>query len=186
MEKVRPWCGQPSDRGRLKNRNRNSAKSAYLPTQKSYAILATWYRILPNFAEFQKYLEIHKFYWVLKSPGTEFLIYEQRSDRSLMMPIAYCSLSIVLTATDQKPQKSLKRWYYPPSHIAWMSTWCCAISPFWVLLLFLIRRCENYKSTAVLAFIFVVLLSKVCNMSLCHYRKYLRSFRFSRQRLCAT
>ena len=22
MEKVRPWCGQPSDRGRLKNRNR--------------------------------------------------------------------------------------------------------------------------------------------------------------------
>ena len=27
MEKVRPWCGQPSDRGRLKNRNR----LAYLP-----------------------------------------------------------------------------------------------------------------------------------------------------------
>ena len=25
-----------------------------------------------------------------------------------------CSLPIVLTATDQKPQKSLKRWYYPP------------------------------------------------------------------------
>jgi len=24
MEKVRPWCGQPSDRGRLKNRNRPS------------------------------------------------------------------------------------------------------------------------------------------------------------------
>jgi len=23
MEKVRPWCGQPSDRGRLRNRNRN-------------------------------------------------------------------------------------------------------------------------------------------------------------------
>ena len=23
MEKVRPWCGQPWDRGRLKNRNRN-------------------------------------------------------------------------------------------------------------------------------------------------------------------
>ena len=22
MEKVRPWCGQPSDQGRLKNRNR--------------------------------------------------------------------------------------------------------------------------------------------------------------------
>ena len=28
-----------------------------------------------------------------------------------------CSLSIMLTATDQKPQKSLKRWYYPPSHL---------------------------------------------------------------------
>ena len=27
-----------------------------------------------------------------------------------------CSLSLVLTATDQKPQKSLKRLYYPPSH----------------------------------------------------------------------
>jgi len=27
-----------------------------------------------------------------------------------------CSLSIVSTATDQKPQKALKRWYYPPSH----------------------------------------------------------------------
>ena len=24
MEKVRPWCGQPSDRGRLKNRNRST------------------------------------------------------------------------------------------------------------------------------------------------------------------
>ena len=30
--------------------------------------------------------------------------------------IKNCSLSIVLTATDQKPQKSLKRWYFPPSH----------------------------------------------------------------------
>ena len=27
-----------------------------------------------------------------------------------------CSLSIVLTATDQKPQKSLRRSHYPPSH----------------------------------------------------------------------
>jgi len=27
-----------------------------------------------------------------------------------------CSLSIVLTAADQKPQKSLKRSYYPPSY----------------------------------------------------------------------
>jgi len=27
-----------------------------------------------------------------------------------------CSLSMILTATDQKPQKSLKRLYYPPLH----------------------------------------------------------------------
>ena len=27
MEKVRPWCGQPSDRGRLRNRNRNSIRA---------------------------------------------------------------------------------------------------------------------------------------------------------------
>ena len=27
-----------------------------------------------------------------------------------------CNLSIVLMAMDQKPLKSLKRWYYPPSH----------------------------------------------------------------------
>jgi len=25
MEKVRPWCGQPSDRGRLKNRTEHSS-----------------------------------------------------------------------------------------------------------------------------------------------------------------
>jgi len=28
-----------------------------------------------------------------------------------------CSLSIVLMAMDQKPQKSLKRWYYPPRRL---------------------------------------------------------------------
>ena len=26
MEKVRPWCGQPSDRGRLRNRNRTDLR----------------------------------------------------------------------------------------------------------------------------------------------------------------
>ena len=30
MEKVRPWCGQPSDRGRLKNRNRNQLRTERL------------------------------------------------------------------------------------------------------------------------------------------------------------
>ena len=28
MEKVRPWCGQPSDRGRLKNRTTAAAAAA--------------------------------------------------------------------------------------------------------------------------------------------------------------
>jgi len=27
MEKVRPWCGQPSDRGRLKNRTEPGGRS---------------------------------------------------------------------------------------------------------------------------------------------------------------
>ena len=29
MEKVRPWCGQPSDRGRLNNRKEQIAKIYY-------------------------------------------------------------------------------------------------------------------------------------------------------------
>ena len=31
MEKVRPWCGQPSDRGRLRNRNRILVQYCDLP-----------------------------------------------------------------------------------------------------------------------------------------------------------
>ena len=34
----------------------------------------------------------------------------------MMINAKNCSLSILLTATDQKPQKSIKRWYYTPSH----------------------------------------------------------------------
>jgi len=35
----------------------------------------------------------------------------------MLIPITKnCSLSIVLTAMDQKPQKSLQRSYYTPSH----------------------------------------------------------------------
>ena len=30
MEKVRPWCGQPSDRGRLRNRNYSLAAALFL------------------------------------------------------------------------------------------------------------------------------------------------------------
>jgi len=29
MEKVRPWCGQPSDRGRLKNRTEHTCEPAF-------------------------------------------------------------------------------------------------------------------------------------------------------------
>ena len=32
MEKVRPWCGQPSDRGRLKNRNRSYIGHKHIQT----------------------------------------------------------------------------------------------------------------------------------------------------------
>ena len=32
MEKVRPWCGQPSDRGQLKNRNRTRRPRAHHKT----------------------------------------------------------------------------------------------------------------------------------------------------------
>ena len=35
MEKVRPWCGQPSDRGRLKNRNTHTRLTALWTTQVS-------------------------------------------------------------------------------------------------------------------------------------------------------
>ena len=36
MEKVRQWCGQPSDRGRLKNRNRNRSPDAYIVYARLY------------------------------------------------------------------------------------------------------------------------------------------------------
>ena len=33
MEKVRPWCGQPSDRGRLKNRTEQNQNEVYIEWQ---------------------------------------------------------------------------------------------------------------------------------------------------------
>ena len=41
---------------------------------------------------------------------------DNQSSVILVINTKNCSLSTVLTATDQKPQKSLKSWYYPPSH----------------------------------------------------------------------
>ena len=37
MEKVRPWCGQPSDRGRLKNRTELNTEGACRPRNRKYA-----------------------------------------------------------------------------------------------------------------------------------------------------
>jgi len=50
-----------------------------------------------------------------------------------------CSLSIVLTATDHKPQKSLKRSYYPPSHRLNVNVMLSNMT-FLMFLRFLIRR----------------------------------------------
>jgi len=41
MEKVRPWCGQPSDRGRLKNRNRSYTGHKHIQTVVNETILAS-------------------------------------------------------------------------------------------------------------------------------------------------
>ena len=46
MEKVRPWCGQPSDRGRLKNRNRTAYRIGSVTAQvDSVVLLNNNYRI---------------------------------------------------------------------------------------------------------------------------------------------
>ena len=48
MEKVRPWCGQPSDRGRLKNRNRNRALTFRLKTRTETKTEALRLRLRPK------------------------------------------------------------------------------------------------------------------------------------------
>jgi len=45
-----------------------------------------------------------------------------------VMNMKKCSISIVLTATDQKPQNH-QRCCITYDHIVWMSTWCWVISP---------------------------------------------------------
>ena len=55
--------------------------------------------------------------WIEEENGANGLMYVLRTKWLLkQINTKNCSLSIVLTATDQKPQKSLKRWYCPPSH----------------------------------------------------------------------
>jgi len=51
-----------------------------------------------------------------------------------------CSLSIVLTTTDQKPQKSLKRLYYPPSHCLNVNVMLSNMTFLMIFFRFLIRR----------------------------------------------
>jgi len=82
------------------------------------------------------------------------------------------SLSIVLTATDQKLQKSLKRWYYPPSH-------CLNVNVMLINMTFLMIFAVFDPSPLTLQFlvlIFAVLLPKLCNVSSCNYTVYLNSF----------
>ena len=90
-----------------------------------------------------------------------------------------CSLSIVLTATDQKPQESLKRWYYPPySHCLDVNvmlsrpnmTFLMIFCGFWSV------DVNSMDKLQFLALIFAVLLSKLRNVPLCNYTVYLNSF----------
>ena len=56
MEKVRPWCGQPSDRGRLKNRTEQLGSSSVFDMPQ--AQLSMWgcdYILLENERRFQVY-----------------------------------------------------------------------------------------------------------------------------------
>ena len=41
MEKVRPWCGQPSDRGRLKNRTEQNERAVSEQYNQTTAYLQT-------------------------------------------------------------------------------------------------------------------------------------------------
>jgi len=87
-----------------------------------------------------------------------------------------CSLSIVLTATDQKPQKSLKGWYYPLSHRLSVNvmlsniTFLMIFCSFWSVVVNTIHKLQF------LILIVAVLLSELCNMSLYNYKIYLSSF----------
>ena len=71
-----------------------------------------------------------------------------------------CSLSIVLMATDQKPQKNIK---IITSHRLNVNLMLSNITS---LMIFL----------QILVLIFAVLLSKLCNELLCNYKIYLSNF----------
>jgi len=47
MEKGRPWCGQPSDRGRLKNRTEHATRMLCIITQVSKRSTAVFQPALP-------------------------------------------------------------------------------------------------------------------------------------------
>ena len=66
---------------------------------------------------------------------------------------------------DQKPQKSLKRWYYPPLHRLNVNVMQSNIT---FLMIFAVFDLSPLISA--------VLLSKLCNVLLCNYKIYLNSF----------
>ena len=86
-----------------------------------------------------------------------------------------CSLSIVLTSTDQKPQTSLKRWYYPPSHRLNVNVMLSNIlfNDFCVFWSVAVNTVDKLQF---LVLIFAVLLSKLCNALLWNNEIYLSIF----------
>jgi len=65
---------------------------------------------------------------------------EEWNNVNLYINTKNCSSSIVLTATDQKPQKSLKKWYYPPQHCLNVNVMLSNMTFLMIFLRFLIRR----------------------------------------------
>ena len=87
-----------------------------------------------------------------------------------------CSLSIVFTATGQKPQKSLKRWYYPPSHCLIVNVMLSNMTFLMIFAVFWSVAVNTMDKLQFLVLIFAVLLSKLCNVLLCNYTVSLNSF----------
>jgi len=73
-------------------------------------------------------------------------------------------------ATDQKPQKSLKKCYYPASHRLNVNVILSNMT------FLMISAVLTQWITAVFSINIAVLLSKLCDVLLCNYKIYLRSF----------
>jgi len=97
----------------------------------------------------------------------------KRTKQLINKNIKNCSLSIVLTVTNQKLQKSLKRWYYPPSHCLNVNVLLSYIT---FLMIFAVFDRSPLTYLHFLILMLAVLLPHLCNVLLCNYRIYLSSF----------